>query len=132
MVHINNTKFTTEKTVAGKLMSSVNVGFLRYLPNDAWTVVYGPKFFFFSELSNFPGEKPGGDLGQYLLEKFSSRYWIRSSVTSCAPHTSFEEIKDIVVKSERGEFVRGLFRPLVHSAYTTAGDMWRAPTRFLL
>ena len=42
-----------------------------------------------------------GDLGQHRPEKFSSRSWIRRGVISCSPHTSFDEINDSVVNSER-------------------------------
>ena len=59
--------------------------------------------FFFS--FNFPEFRKKtvsrGDLGQYLLEKFSSRSGIRRGVISCSPHTSFDEINDSVVNSER-------------------------------
>ena len=55
-----------------------------------------------------------GDLGQYLLEKFSSRCWIRRGVISCSPHTSFDEINHSVVNSERGELVRGSAPRLVY------------------
>ena len=72
-----------------------------------------------------------GDLGQHLLEKFSSRSWIRRVVISCSPHTSFDEINDRVVNSERGEFVRGSDPPLVYSAHSTAGDLCRAPIRLV-
>ena len=50
---------------------------------------------------------------------------------SCAPHTSFDEINDSVVKSERGELVRGSDPPLVYSAHSTVGDLWRAPIRLV-
>ena len=50
-------------------------------------------------------KKSCGDLGQHVLEKFSSRSWIRGGEISCAPHTSFDEINDVVVRSERGELV---------------------------
>ena len=73
-----------------------------------------------------------GDLGQHLLEKFSSKSSIRRGVISCAPHTSFDEINDSVVNSECGELVRGSDPPLVYSVHSTAGDLWRAPVRFLL
>ena len=51
---------------------------------------------------------------------------------SCAPHSSFNEINDGFVKSERGELVSGSEPSLVYSAHTTAGVVWRAPTRLLL
>ena len=51
---------------------------------------------------------------------------------SCVPHPSFDEIDDSVVNSERGELVRGSDPPLVYSAHSTAGGLWRAPIRFLL
>ena len=72
-----------------------------------------------------------GDLGQHLLEKSPSRSWIRRSVISCPPHTSFDEINDSVVNSERGELVRGSDPPLAHSAHSTARGLWRAPIRLL-
>ena len=52
-----------------------------------------------------------GGLGQHLLGKFSSASWIRRGVTSCSPYTSFDETNDSVVKSERGELVRGYDPP---------------------
>ena len=72
----------------------------------------------------------GGDLGQHLLEKSSRRSWIRRGVISCAPHTSFGGTNDSVVKSEPGELAKGFAPPFVYSAHTTAGDIWRAPTKF--
>ena len=66
------------------------------------------------------------------VEKFSSRSWIRSGVISCAPHTSFIEINDSIVKSEHYELVRGSDPPLVYTGHTTADDVCRAPTRLLL
>ena len=48
-----------------------------------------------------------GDLGQHRPENFTSRSWIRRGAISCSPHTSFDEIDDSVVNSERGELVRG-------------------------
>ena len=86
----------------------------------------GGVLFFYKQIIN------RGDLGQHLIEKFSSRSWIRSGVISCSPHTSFDEINDSVVNSERGELVRGSDLPLVYSAHSTAGDLWRAPIRLLL
>ena len=53
-------------------------------------------------------------------------------MSSCSPHTSFDEIGDSVVNSERGELVRGTDPPLVYGAHSTAGDLWRAPIRLLL
>ena len=53
-----------------------------------------------------------GHLRQHLLDESSSRSWIRRGVISCAPHTSFDEINDSVVNSERGELVRGSDPPL--------------------
>ena len=38
-------------------------------------------------------------LRKHLLEKFSSRSWIKCGVISCSPHTSFDEIDDSVVNS---------------------------------
>ena len=73
-----------------------------------------------------------GDVGQHRPENFSSRSWIRRGAISCSPHTSFDEINDSVVNSERGELVRGSDPPLVYSAHSTAGDLWRAPIRLLL
>ena len=67
-----------------------------------------------------------------LLEKFSSRSWIGRGVISCSPHTSFDEINDSVVNSEGGELVRSSDPPLVYSAHSTAGDLWRAPIWLLL
>ena len=72
------------------------------------------------------------DLGQRWPQKFSSRSWIRRGAISCSPHTSFDEIIDSVVNSERGELVRCFDPPLVYSAHSTAGDFWRAPIRLLL
>ena len=57
-----------------------------------------------------------GDLGQHMLEIFASRSWIRPGAISCSPHTSFDEINDSVVSSERGELVKGSDPPLVYSA----------------
>ena len=52
---------------------------------------------------------------------------------SYSPHTSFDEINDSFVNSERGELGRGSDPPLVYSsAHSTAGDLWRAPIRLLL
>ena len=95
-----------------------------------WTQ-FGNFPFYFSRIS---GKKTTsrGDLDQHRPEKFSSRYWIRRGVTSCSPHTSFDEISDSVVNSERGELVRGSDPPLVYSAHSTASDLWRAPFRLLL
>ena len=54
---------------------------LRNLLNFACVVVFGPDF---EPFSNFPifREKwnSGGNLGRHLLEKFSSRSWIRTGV----------------------------------------------------
>lgn len=63
----------------------------------------------------------GGDLGQHLSARFSSRFRIRRGVISCAPHPSADEMKDSVSKSEHGELVRGSYTPLVYSAHITAG-----------
>ena len=45
----------------------------------------------------------------------------------CAQQTSFDKINDVIVKSERGEFVRisyaPLVSPMVYSAHATAGDV---------
>ena len=60
------------------------------------------------------------------------RNWIRRGVISCAPHTLFDEINASVVKSKRGELVTGSDPPLVYSAHSTVGDVWRAPIRLLL
>ena len=51
------------------------------------------------ELSSIFSEKwiPGGNLGQELLQKFTSSSWIRSGEISCTPHTSFDEVNDSVV-----------------------------------
>ena len=73
-----------------------------------------------------------GDLGQHRPEKFSSRSWIRRGAISYCPHTSFDEINDSVVDSERGELVRGSDPPLVYNAHSTAGDLWRGPIRLLV
>ena len=73
-----------------------------------------------------------GNLGQHLLEKLSSRSWIRLDVISCSPHTSFDEVNDSVMNSERSEIVRGSDPPLVYSAHSMANDLWRAPIRLLL
>ena len=73
-----------------------------------------------------------GNLGQHRPEKSSSRSWIRCGAMYCSPHTSFDEIIDSVVNSERGELVRGSDPPLVHSAHSTAGNLMRASTRLLL
>ena len=56
----------------------------------------------------------------------------KSVEISCPPHTSLEEVDDSVVSSEHDELVRGSGPPLVYSADTTAGYVWRAPTRLLL
>ena len=61
---------------------------------------------------------------------FSRRSWIKLGVISCAPHTPFDEINS-VVKSERDELVSGFDTPLVYSAHSTTGDVWRAPIRLL-
>ena len=73
--------------------------------------------FFFSTFQN-SGKKriSRGDLGQDLLEKFSSRTWIRRGVISCFPHALFDETNDSVVNSERGELFRGSDPRLVYSA----------------
>ena len=73
-----------------------------------------------------------GDLGQHRPEKYSSRSWIGRGAISCLPSTSFDEINDSVVSSERGELVRGSDPPLVYSAHSTAGDLLRAPIRLVL
>ena len=97
-------------------------------------VAYGPNFVDFVSgfFQNSGQNRFRGDLGQHALEKFSRRSWIRRVVISCSPHTSFDEINDSVVNSERAEFVRGSDSPLVYSAHSAAGDLWRAPTRLLL
>ena len=77
-------------------------------------------------------KEPRCDLGQHLLEKFSSRCWIRRGVISCAPHASFLETNESVVNSERGELVTSSDPLLVHGAHSTPGDVWRAPIRLLL
>ena len=71
-----------------------------------------------------------GDLGQHRPENFSCISWIRRGAVSCS-HTSFDEINDSVVNSERGELVRGSDPPLVYDAHSTADDLWRAPIRLL-
>ena len=73
-----------------------------------------------------------GDLGQHRPEKFSSRSWISRGAIPRSAYTPVEEINDSVVNSERGELVRGSDPPLVCSAHSTAGDLWRAPIRLLL
>ena len=90
--------------------------------------------FFFRNFSEFRKKTISrGDLGQHRPENFSSRSWIGRGAISCSPHTSFDKINDSgVVNSERGELVRGSDPPLVYSAHSTAGDVWRAPTRLLL
>ena len=92
----------------------------------------GPILYFLGgELSNVRKKNISrADLGQHLLEEFSSRSWIRRGMISCSPHTSFGEINDSVVNSERAELVRG-DPPLVHSAHFTGGGLWRAPIRLL-
>ena len=57
---------------------------------------------------------------------------MRRGVISCAPHSSFDEINQSVVKSERGALVWGYDPPLVRSAHSTAGDVWRVLIRLLL
>ena len=57
---------------------------------------------------------------------------MRRGVISRARHSSFDEMNDSVVKSERGELVRGSDPLLVYSAHSSVGDVWRAPTRLLL
>ena len=47
-------------------------------------------------------------------------------------HFALDEINDTVVRSERGELAGGSDTPFVYRAHTTAGDMWRTPTRLLL
>ena len=47
---------------------------------------------------------------------------MRRGVISCAPHTSFDEINDSVVNSERGELVRGSDPPLVYKC--SLYDRW--------
>ena len=86
-------------------------------------------FFIFPEIKKTISR---GDLGQHRPEKFSSRSWIRRGAISCSPHTSFHEINDSVVNSERGELVRGSDPHLVYSAHSTAGDLLPAPIRLLL
>ena len=68
------------------------------------------------------------------VQNISSRSWIRSHEISCVPHTSFDEISQSIVKSERHELAinRGSDPPLVDSAQTIAGDVGRVPTRPLL
>ena len=74
----------------------------------------------------------------WLGSSWISNFWpfivtgLRRTVILCSPHSSFDEINDSVVNSERGEFVRGSDPPLVYSAHSTAGDWWRAPIRLLL
>ena len=75
---------------------------------------------------------PRGDLGQHRPENFSRRSWIRRGAISCSPHASFGKINDSVVNAECGELVRGSDPPLVNSAHSTAGDLWRAPIRPML
>ena len=93
----------------------------------------GTIYFIILELSNFPAKKGflAAILGNICL-RCSSRSWIRCGEISCAPHTSSDELDDSVVKPKRGELVRGSDSPFVYSAHTTAGDVWRAPTRLLL
>ena len=75
---------------------------------------------------NFPIFRiSGGDLRQHLLEKFSIKSWIRTGVVSCAPHTSFDEINDSIVKSERGELVMGANPPLAYIQFSHY-SRWRA------
>ena len=51
---------------------------------------------------------------------------------SCPPHTSFDEINDEVVNSERGELGRGSDPPLIYMAHSTTDDLCRAPNRLML
>ena len=46
-------------------------------------------------------------LANIRLRKLSSRSRIGRGLISCAPHTSFDETNDSVVKSERGVLARG-------------------------
>ena len=84
--------------------------------------------------SNFPGRKTisHGDLGQHLLETFSSRSWIRRGAIVCSTHFVRRNNDRVVKNSERDELVRGSDPPLVYSAHSTAGDLWRVPIRLLL
>ena len=84
--------------------------------------------FQFSEIKRFFA----ANLANVCLINCQGRSWNRRGVISCAPHTSFDEINGSVVNSERGELVRGSDPPFVHSAHSTAGDVWRAPIRLLL
>ena len=72
------------------------------------------------------------DLGQHRSENSSIRPWIRRGAISCSPHTSFDGFNDSVVKSKRGNLVRGSDPLLGYNAHSTAGDLWRAPIRLLL
>ena len=93
----------------------------RSQPNFAWTVGrLWPNFVVFYRSFQFSGKT-------LFLAAILAR-----GVISCVPHTSFDEINYSVVNSERGELVRGSDPPLVCSAHSTAGDLWRAPIRLLL
>ena len=80
-------------------------------------------FRFFGTFQYSGKKKSDGDLVQHLLEKISSRSWIRNGAIWCDPNTLFDEINDSVGKSKRGELVKGSNPPLVHSAHivTTCG-----------
>ena len=71
---------------------------------------------------------------RFLAATFANcRSWIKCGLFfSCSPHTSFDEINYSVVKYERGKFGTSSDPPLVYSAHSTAGDLWRAPIRHLL
>ena len=88
--------------------------------------------FFFGTFRFSGGNKSRRDLGQHLLENFSSRSWVRCGMISGATRTTLDEINDSVVSSDCGELVRCSDLPLVYSAHSTAGDTWRAPIRLLL
>ena len=113
-----------ESRYLGKRLS-----FRRSQPNLAGTVVYGRSNFLVLYFGTFQFSAKkwiyGGDIRQHLLEKFQSRSWIRRGVILCAHHTSFDEIIDSNVNSERRQLVRGSDPPLVYSTHTTVGDVWR-------
>ena len=54
-----------------------------------------------------------GDLDQHPPENSQADLGLKRGAISCSPHTSFDEINDSVVNSERGELVRGSHPPLV-------------------
>ena len=96
---------------------------------------YGPNLVdLFLGTFHFPGKKGflAAILANICLRNSQANLGLDAAYFFCSPQTSFDEINDGVVKSERGELVRVSDPLLVYSAHATAGDLWRVPIRLLL